>query len=188
MIKQCFECKTDIKFKENYSKVRKRACILLEHAEKRRDSFNRLLAENGGKVIGLKNWPRVLVTVDHETGMPCIPEDHLTKRFEHYDTFQSLRCVVFETCSIISLIFYRHDGVKNFKWILMEWIPTVIRTSLAHTPKRDEIKRNKEMKKFTWMKWMSTVIRKPLAHLPARRDKTKKLKRVKNLPQSFAVT
>jgi hypothetical protein len=76
----------------------------------------------------------------------------------------------------------------------MEWMPTVIRTSLAHTPeKRDKIKRSKEMKKFRWMKWMSTVIRKPLAHFPARRDKTKKLKNasvkiVENLPQPFTVT
>jgi hypothetical protein len=103
MIKQCFECKTDIKFKETYSNVRKRANVLLKHAKRREDSFSRLRAENGGQIKGLKSWPRVLVTVDDKTGMPCIAEDQLTKRFDHYDIFQSLRCVVSVTCSIISL-------------------------------------------------------------------------------------
>jgi hypothetical protein len=113
MIKQCFECKADIKFKANYFKMQKKAPSLLEHAKQRQHSFDLFRAKNGGqmpkndwpsevkqviekqkKEKELKDWPRIPITVEDGNGMACIAADDVTKLVDHHDTFHSLRYVM----------------------------------------------------------------------------------------------
>jgi hypothetical protein len=110
MVKQCFECRTDITFviqklehdSQLWDRVKQRALYIKEYlgGEKRanmpKNDWPRVLKPTlvaQAQNPGLYEWPRVRMDVDKRTGLTTIPADSLSATVDMHDTHNSLRFV-----------------------------------------------------------------------------------------------